>query len=83
MKKKFYRVQENKILCGVCTGVAEYFDIDVTIVRILWAMAVLLGGSGILLYIVIALIAPMKPIDYYSEDPNSLNNTSNHSDSDE
>ena len=83
MKKKFYRVQVNKILCGVCTGVAEYFDIDVTIVRILWAMAVLLGGSGILLYIVIALIAPMKPIDYYPEDPNSLNNTSNHSDSDE
>ena len=83
MKKKFYRVQENKILCGVCTGVAEYFDIDVTIVRILWAMAVLLGGSGILLYIVIALIAPMKPIDYYSENTNNSNNTPNYPDSDE
>ena len=46
-------------------------------------MAVLLGGSGILLYIVIALIAPMKPIDYYSEDTNSSNNTPNYPDSDE
>ncbi len=72
-----------KFFAVVCTGIAEYFDIDVTIVRILWAMAVLLGGSGILLYIVIALIAPMKPIDYYSEDTNNSNNTPNYPDSDE
>ena len=60
MKKKFYRIREDKILCGVCTGIAEYFEIDLTLVRIIWAAAVLCGGFGFALYIIIAIIAPIK-----------------------
>ena len=60
MEKKLYRVEENKMLCGVCAGLAEYFNIDVTIVRLI-AAVIGLSGSGILLYIVAALIMPVKP----------------------
>ena len=59
--KKLYRVNEGKILCGVCMGLSEYFEIDVTIVRLIWVFISLVYGSGILLYIIAALIMPIKP----------------------
>ena len=54
--KKLYK-SNNRMLCGVCAGVAEYFGIDPTIVRLIWA-ALALGGTGILLYIVAAIVMP-------------------------
>ena len=60
MEKKLYRVEEGKMLCGVCAGLAEYLNLDVTIVRLI-AAVIGLSGSGILLYIVAALIMPVKP----------------------
>ena len=60
MEKKLYRSKDKKI-AGVCSGIAEYFDIDPTIVRILWVLFVLAGGSGILIYIIMAFIVPEKP----------------------
>lgn len=59
--KKLYRSRVNKMLCGVCGGIGEYFNIDVTIVRLL---AVLLGlsGHGILIYIIAAIIIPEDPV---------------------
>lgn len=57
MAKKFHKSAERK-LCGVCGGIAEYLDIDPTLVRILWAVLVLFAGTGILLYIVLALLMP-------------------------
>ena len=59
--KKLYRVNEGKILCGVCMGLSEYFEIDVTIVRLIWVFISLVYGSGLLLYIIAALIMPIKP----------------------
>ena len=59
--KKLYRVNEGKKLCGVCMGLSEYFEIDVTIVRLIWVFISLVYGSGILLYIIAALIMPIKP----------------------
>lgn len=57
--KRYYRDQENKIIWGVCSGLAKYFNIDVTIVRIVWLVLTIASvGTGILLYIAIALIAP-------------------------
>ncbi len=53
----------NKKICGVCAGIAEYFDIDPTIVRLIWAAVTLAGGSGILIYIVAALVMDDYPID--------------------
>ena len=58
MKKKLYKSKEDKKLCGVCGGIAEYFDLDSTIVRIGWVLFTLLGGSGIIAYIVCALVMP-------------------------
>lgn len=60
MKKRLYRIEKGKKLCGVCGGIAEYFDIDPTIVRLLWAFLVLCVGTGILAYIAAAIIIPTK-----------------------
>lgn len=64
MKKRLYKSKDNKKLCGVCAGVAEYFDIDPTLVRLAWVAFTLLGGSGILAYIVAAIVIP----DYNTQD---------------
>lgn len=45
-------------LCGVCGGIAEYFNIDPTIVRLLWLLLVLCAGTGVLAYIIAALVMP-------------------------
>ena len=59
-KKKLFR-SENKKLCGVCGGIAEYLDIDPTIIRLAAAVITLLSlGGGILLYFIAALIIPSK-----------------------
>jgi phage shock protein C len=63
MEKKLYRSKKDQKLAGVCSGVAEYFNLDPTVVRLIWALFVLCGGSGILLYIVCAFIIPEKPTD--------------------
>lgn len=48
----------NRMLLGVCAGIAEYFDIDPNVVRLLWVLFCLAGGSGILGYIIAAVIMP-------------------------
>ena len=59
MKKKLYRSSNDKKICGVCGGIAEYFDIDSTIVRIIYIVLSLLPGvPGILLYIILAFVIP-------------------------
>ena len=59
MKKRLYRVEEGKMICGVCGGIAEYFDIDPTLVRLGFALFAC-TGSGVLAYIVASLIIPEK-----------------------
>ncbi|MGN0106838.1 MAG: PspC domain-containing protein [Hominilimicola sp.] len=61
MGKKLYKSDVDKKLCGVCGGIAEYFNIDSTIVRLLWALLVLCVGTGVLAYILAALIMPNRP----------------------
>ena len=61
MKKRLYRDPSNAVLSGVCAGFAKYLDIDVTIIRILWTVITLAGGSGIIAYIICALIMPDEP----------------------
>jgi phage shock protein C len=60
MEKKLYRSNSNKMLAGVCGGIAEYFNIDPTLVRMGWALFVLLAGSGILVYIICAIVIPLN-----------------------
>lgn len=57
-KKRLYKSTRNKKLCGVCGGLAEYLNMDPTIVRLIVAIIALAWGSGIVLYIIMALIMP-------------------------
>lgn len=61
MNRRLYRCRHDKRLAGVSSGLAEYFDLDVSLVRILWVLSIFFGGLGILLYIVMAIIVPMEP----------------------
>ena len=63
MEKKLYRSVKDKKLCGVCAGVAKYFSLDATIVRLALVAFCLLGGSGILAYIICAIVMPEEPSD--------------------
>ena len=63
MEKKLYRVQKGKKLAGVCGGIAEYFGINPTIIRLIWALLVLCAGTGLLAYIICAFLIPEKPAD--------------------
>ncbi len=59
--KRFYRANaKDSMIGGVCAGVAEYFDIDPTFVRILWATFGLVYGGGIIAYLLFWIIAPRK-----------------------
>ena len=62
MGKKLYKSNKNKILDGVCGGIAEYFNIDPTLVRLGWVVFCALGGSGVLAYIVAAILIPENPV---------------------
>lgn len=58
--KRIYKITEGKKLCGVCGGIAEYFDIDPTLVRVGWALFTLFAGFGLFAYIICAIIFPNK-----------------------
>lgn len=55
---KLYRSRKTRIIAGVAGGLAEYFEIDVTLVRLLWVLAVFAGGTGVLAYIVAVIVIP-------------------------
>ena len=57
-RKRLYKSRNNKMICGVCAGIADYFNIDPSIVRALWAVLALAAGTGVLAYIACAIILP-------------------------
>jgi phage shock protein PspC (stress-responsive transcriptional regulator) len=59
--KRLYRSGNERVLGGVCGGIAEYFNIDPTIVRLLWILFIFAFGAGILLYLIAWLIMPRNP----------------------
>ena len=61
MNKRLYKSHQNKTIAGVCGGIAEYFGCDPTLIRLAWVLFIALGGSGILAYIVCALVIPEHP----------------------
>lgn len=63
MKKRLFKSETDKKICGVCGGVAQYFDIDPTIVRLAWILFTALGGSGIIAYIIAAIVMPAETIE--------------------
>lgn len=60
VKKILYRSKKDRVIGGVCGGIAEYLDADPTIIRLLWAVAVLAWGAGIIAYILAWIIIPEK-----------------------
>lgn len=58
--KKLYKVEQGKMISGVCAGIAAYFNVDPTLIRLAWVLFSLLGGSGILAYIICAIVMPKE-----------------------
>ena len=61
-KRVLYRDTENQKIFGVCSGLADYFDLDVTLIRVLWLLSILFAGTGLLLYIILAIVIEPKKI---------------------
>ena len=66
MEKKLYRSRTDKKLCGVCGGLAKFFGLDSTIIRLILVLCVLFAGFGILAYLIAALVIPNEP-EYIEE----------------
>ncbi len=62
MNRRLYRCRHDKRLAGVASGVAEYFELDPSLVRVLWFVSIFFGGVTLLLYIGMAIIVPLEPI---------------------
>lgn len=60
--RKLMRSSTDKKIGGVCAGVASYLDLDVTLVRVLWVLAFLCGGTGLLLYVILWIVLPVEPL---------------------
>ena len=61
MEKKLYKSANDKVLAGVCGGIGEYFAVDSVIIRLLWVVFTLMGGAGLVAYIIAAIIMPSNP----------------------
>ena len=62
MNRRLSRCRENRVIAGVASGVAEFFGIDPTLVRVLWFVSIFFGGVSLLLYIGLAIIVPLEPL---------------------
>ena len=60
--RKLMRSSTDKKIGGVCAGVADYFDLDPTLVRVIWVLIVLCGGTGLLLYVILWIVLPQAPL---------------------
>jgi phage shock protein C len=59
--RKLYRSRTNRQLAGVCGGLAQYFNIDATLIRVLFVVLAVLGGSGLVIYLVLWIPVPREP----------------------
>ena len=65
MEKKLYRDERHKMIGGVCAGLADYFGVDVSIVRVIFVISMCLKGVGLLPYIVLWIVLPKRPFGFY------------------
>jgi phage shock protein C len=59
--RKLYRSKTDRKLAGVCSGLAQYFNVDATLIRVLFVLLAVLGGSGLVLYVAMWIIVPNQP----------------------
>ncbi|WP_034868705.1 PspC domain-containing protein [Clostridium lundense] len=67
MNKSLVRIKENSMLFGVCIGIAEYFNLDVSKIRIAWVISILFFGTGLLLYVILAIVLNKKEEEYVDD----------------
>jgi len=67
MTKKIYRLRKDRKIGGVCSGLADYFDVDPTIVRLAWLIAVFCAGGGLFAYLIALIVIPNEPIDHIQQ----------------
>jgi len=70
MPKKLYRSKKDKMLAGICGGIADYFKVDSTLVRLLAVIFILLGGAGFVVYVIAWIIIPEIPEQVFDDKPN-------------
>ncbi len=61
MEKRLYRSRDERIIWGVCGGIAKYFDVDPTLIRLIAVLTLFFALTGILIYIIMAIIMPLEP----------------------
>jgi phage shock protein C len=61
--KRLYRSRSERMISGVCGGIAEYFSVDPTLIRLLFVLFAFAGGPGLIAYIILAIIVPEEPLD--------------------
>jgi phage shock protein C len=62
VNRRLYRCRHDRMLAGVASGMAEYFEVDPTLIRVLWLISIFFGGLGLFAYIVLAIIMPIEPV---------------------
>jgi phage shock protein C len=84
VEKRLYRKRHNQMIAGVCAGLAEYFGIDPTVVRLIAVLTIFFGGAGILAYIILAVVVPLEssqstePREVIRENVEEIKNTAEH-----
>ena len=68
MKKKLFKSRNDRKVAGVCGGIAEYIDIDSTLIRLVWVLLVFCAGTGFLAYIIAAIVMPDESVNYNNND---------------
>ena len=61
---RLYRSEQNKTIGGVCSGLADYFNLDVSLIRIAFVLLLLFGGGGFLAYVILWIVVPARPLDF-------------------
>lgn len=69
MGKRLYRSRKDKVIAGVCGGLADYFDADPTLVRLIFVVLALLQGVGLLVYFVLLIVVPKEKAPYFEPEP--------------
>jgi phage shock protein C len=60
-RKRLMRPREGRAIAGVCLGFAEYFDLDVALIRLIWVLVAIFGGTGFLAYVIAWIVMPSEP----------------------
>lgn len=63
MQKRLYRSRDERMIWGVCGGIAKYFDVDPTVIRVIGVLTLLFGFMGLLIYPILTIITPLEPLE--------------------